>query len=214
MAAGCVGPKGRRRARPALPDLGLVVIAVTAVGAASAYQVQQVSVDRLGDRYNVSMSVQLDVDVSAAYAVLSDPRLLPQINSAVREASVIAGDADQLDADKRVASVIRLCVSFFCKHLKQVQDMHFAAEDPGYRIRAQVLPHLSDLRYGQARWHLMPCGSRTCLTFDAQLEPDFWIPPLIGPWLVERKLHEQAMQTSAGIERVAREHAAAAVEVP
>lgn len=209
MAAGCAGPKGRRRARPTLPDLGLLAIAITAVGAASAYQVQQVSVDRHGDRYDLHMTVELDVAASAAYAALADPMLLPRINPAVREVSVTRTGGSS-STDKRVATVIRLCVSFFCRRLRQVQDMQFAADDQAYRIHAKVLPQLSDLRHGEANWHLIPCGSRTCLSFDAQLEPDFWIPPLIGPWLVQRKLHEQAMQTSAGIERVAREQSAAA----
>ena len=40
------------------------------------------------------------------------------------------------------------------------------------------------------------------------MEPDFWVPPLIGPWVIKRTMREQAITTSEGIERLARVRAA------
>lgn len=168
---------------------------------ARAYELHDIRVTRETPRYRVHMEVSLDVPAAAAYAVFSDVRRLPQINPAVREVRVIE---ETSTGARRVYTDVRMCLSVFCRHLEQVQDMRFEPSAAGGRVRARVIAELSDLRYGLADWTLRECAGRTCLRFDAELEPDFWVPPLIGPWLIQRKLREEAMQTSAGIERLAR----------
>lgn len=167
-----------------------------------AYELQDIRVTREASRYRVHMDVSLDVPAASTYAAFADVRRLPQINPAVREVRVVR----ELSAGaRRVYTRVRMCVSLFCRHIEQVQDMRFEASSAGGHVRAQVISELSDLRYGLAEWTLRACADRTCLRFDAEVEPDFWVPPLIGPWLIQRKLREEAMQTSGGLERLARE---------
>lgn len=166
-----------------------------------AYELQDIRVTREALRYQVHMDVSLDVPAAAAYAMFADVRRLPQINPAVHEVRVVQ---ELSPAMRRVYTRVRMCVGLFCRHIEQVQDMRFEPSAAGGHVHAQVLAKLSDLRYGLANWTLRDCAGRTCLRFDAEIEPDFWVPPLIGPWLIQRKLREEAMQTSAGIERLAR----------
>lgn len=181
--------------------LAAVSCALLSAGA-QAVEVRAIDVTRNEARYRVSMDVQLEVPAPAAYAVFADVSRLPQINPAVREARVL--DESVATGPRRVYTDVRVCVSFFCRHLRQVQDMRFTPRPDGGDVQAVVLPERSDLRYGLANWTLRDCGGRTCLHFEAELEPRFWVPPVIGPWLMQRKLREEAMQTSAGIERLAR----------
>lgn len=183
----------------------LVILVFIGTGTARAFELQSLVVTRADARYRVQMSVNLDVPARDAYGVFSDITRLPQINSSVREARVLQQNPAE---GLRVYTLVRMCVSFFCRMLEQVQDMQFLAHAAGGEIRAEVLPHLSNLRYGRARWTLRDCAGNTCLRFEAELEPDFWVPPLIGPWLIQRKLRSEAMQTGAGIERLARASAA------
>ena len=175
--------------------------------AAQAVVVDSLAVTQDGSRYRVAMKVQLDASADAAYAVFADYRNLPRINPAVTQAQVLPETTSP--EVSRLHTQLRMCFSFFCKTLDQVQDMRRIEEKPGGRLSARVLPDRSDLRYGQADWRLSDCGSQTaaksCLEFTAELEPRFWIPPLIGPWVMERKLRQEAIQTSQGIERLARE---------
>ncbi|MGQ0698716.1 MAG: SRPBCC family protein [Panacagrimonas sp.] len=180
----------------------LVAAALTgAGGTASAFELHEITVVHAGERYRIEMSVSLDVPARDAFGVFSDVSKLPQINPSVREARVLR---ENISAGLRVYTNVRMCISFFCRHLEQVQDMQFLPDGTGGEIRADVLPERSDLRYGRAHWTLKDCAGRTCLKFDAELEPDFWVPPLIGPWLIQRKLRSEAMETSDGIERLAR----------
>ncbi|MGH8461197.1 MAG: SRPBCC family protein [Stenotrophobium sp.] len=168
--------------------------------AAAAAQVLDVQVDRDGDRYHIDLKAHLDVPAARAYSVFSDYRNLPAINPAVRSATVLGADDDGVT---RLATEVHLCVAFFCHDLKQVQDMRRIHDGDATGLSAQVLPQLSDLRYGRAEWRMRPCDGGTCLHFSAELEPGFWVPPLLGPWLIERKLRAQAITTSEGIERLA-----------
>lgn len=185
-------------ARPARLLTGLFLVASST---AVAYQLDRLEVQHEAARFSIELHVKLDVPATDAYAAFADVNRLPAINPAVKIARLIQGAPA---GASRVYTDIRVCVAFFCRHLEQVQDMRYAPGASGGVISAKVIPELSNLRFGEARWTLDNCAGRTCLVFVAQLEPAFWIPPVIGPWLIQRKLREEAMQTSAGIERAAR----------
>lgn len=141
------------------------------------------------------MTVQVGVAAASAYRVMTDFEALPEVNNNVLIAKRLPNE--------HLHTVVEMCVAFFCRQVNQVQ--HYETEPPGV-LRMLVVPERSDLRFGMAQWRFQPLNQNTSLLhFDAQLEPDFWVPPLIGPWLVQRKLQQQALITSNGIERVARE---------
>jgi hypothetical protein len=79
-------------------------------------------------------------------------------------------------------------VLFYCRDITQSQDM---VQSPGYLIEATVLPQDSDFRRGRAQWRLIAEGDTTLMYFRAELVPDFFLPPLIGPWLIRREMVNQ-----------------------
>jgi hypothetical protein len=167
---------------------------------ACAWQLDDLAVAHDGARYRLTLDVRLDAARDRAFAVFSDFRNLPRINDAVEEISFLPGAAD---GATRLFTRVRICVAWFCKRLHQVQDIVRDDRDGGLGLAATVLPQFSNLRYGDARWTMRDCASVTCLHFSAEIEPDFWVPPLIGPWLMQRKMRSEAIQTSQGIERLA-----------
>ena len=155
-------------------------------------------------RYAIRMQARLEVPPAAAYAAFTHYERLPQINPAVRKVMRLGGAPAGVT---RLSTEVRVCVSFYCRHFRQVQDLHPVPLRSGHGLRANVLPQHSDLRHGSARWSMLPCNGGTCLEFSAELEPAFWVPPLIGPWLIRRAMREEAIVTAQGIERIARETA-------
>lgn len=179
----------------------LAALACALAGTAQAAEVTHVEASRDGEHYRTVVQARLSVPPQAAFAVMRDWALLPRINPSVRRAELLAatGEAELLH------TVVELCVAMLCKTLDQVQVMRARPVDGGHELTAVVDPARSNLKSGRARWRFLPCGGATCLSFEAELVPDFWVPPLIGPWLIRSTMARQARITIAGIERVAGE---------
>jgi hypothetical protein len=180
-------------------EFSLLPFAVLCAGNAHAAQIDRLDVVRDGARYRVDMNVQLAAPAPRAFAVFADPALLPQINPSV----LVARSLIEPDAANRLYTEVHLCISVLCHTLHQVQDMARVDAPDGGRLTADVLPARSDLRYGHAEWIFAGEAGATRLQFHLEVEPKFWVPPLIGPWLVGHMLRVEAERTSAGIERLA-----------
>ena len=91
-----------------------------------------------------------------------------------------------------------ICILVFCK---QVEQMQRVVQVDSRTVEAVMLPGQGDFRTGFARWRFGGDGTATELYFTEELEPDFWVPPLIGPWLIERKLVREVTETVRYIEQ-------------
>jgi hypothetical protein len=183
----------------------LLLLLATNAGAES---IERLEISRDGARYQIELHASLNAPLADAYAVFRDFRNLPKINDAVESVESMPAPSPGIE---RWRTHVRVCVSVFCSHLKQVQDIRDSRNADFYQLDASVIPAMSNLRYGEAHWQLEHCGAQTCLSFVAALEPDFWVPPLIGPWAIERTMRREALRTAAGIEALALAHRSAAV---
>lgn len=173
----------------------LLATAITPIVAAEV-----VNVDVVHERgvYHVTIDALLDAPPDAVFAVLTDYPRWAEVNDLIKESVVLEGD----DPSRQlVRTVAEGCVLGFCKRFAQVQWMH-ASDD--WHIRAEVVPELSDLRAGWANTKLSESAGSTLFQYTMMLEPDFWIPPLIGPMMIKRKLRKQAIETAEAVELAAR----------
>ena len=102
---------------------------------------------------------------------------------------------------------MRDCVVVFCADMVQIVD--FKPLGPG-KLSAVVDGEQSDFSYGRLSWNLTesPGTSATStplthLVFRAEIEPGFWVPPVVGPWMVKKKLRELAVGITHNLEKVA-----------
>ncbi|MFA5941186.1 MAG: hypothetical protein WC809_17660 [Sinimarinibacterium sp.] len=179
----------------------LAALITTACASASAAEVESLQIEHAAPRYRMHLSARLDTPLAASFGVFRDFANLPRINDAIELVQPLPGAPD---GAQRLYTRVRVCIWYFCTHLDQVQDIVEVHDDDALGLDAEVLPEQSNLRYGRARWRMQHCGERTCLDFTAELEPDFWVPPIIGPWAIERAMRNEALQTAQGIERIAR----------
>jgi hypothetical protein len=176
------------------PWLLLLLLAAFQVQAGEIL-VSQVDHDR--GLYRLELDIRLDANKAHVWRLLTDYANYGRINDAIQESEVLRQHSPGI---YQVRTVTRACVYFFCKTVRQVQDV---TEVPGRYISASVLPAMSDFRHGVARAYIWPEGSQTRVRILAEVEPDFWIPPLIGPWIIGRKLHAEALETLRNVERLA-----------
>lgn len=182
------------------PRLARVAVAACLAAApAGAAEVERLELTRDGPTYRLDSRFRLDVAPEAAWRVLTDYEGLPALNPSIRKTKVPAIDGP---ARHRLYARVRLCAYVFCKTLDQVQWM--TQRRPGL-LEAEIDPKESDFEQGSARWELTPEPTGSRLALAIEVRPRFWVPPVVGPWLIREALRVQAQRTAEGLERRAAE---------
>lgn len=150
-------------------------------------------------RYFINIDVVINADADRVYKILTDYNNLTKISDSIEESKVIYSLSDN---DHRVKVTTSACVTFFCKTIVQVQDVEQLS---GMIIISTTLPDKSDVDYAHARWKITSEDGLTRVRFNADLKPSFWIPPLIGPPLIERALRNEALDVIDGLEKLAQQ---------
>lgn len=179
--------------------LKYIIVSGLALAGASAHagEIVTATVSHDEKRYFIEVEALLDADSRLVKRALTDYNHLKSVNDIIQE-SYVMYSLD--DVSHRVYVKTRTCITFFCKTIIQVQDVEELA---GNVIVAQVVPEKSDFEYAHARWKISPAGKQTRIHFSTDLKPAFWVPPLIGPPLLERKLRQEVLRTIDGLERLA-----------
>jgi hypothetical protein len=155
--------------------------------------IQDSSVSRDGDIYSLSVTARIEAPPARVYRSITDFSNLPAINASIEESAVLESQGNR----RRVHSVIRVCILVFCKRVEQLQDVTLV--DAG-TVVAVMVPGAGDFLGGDARWKITADGAATELLFTETFEPDFWVPPVIGTWLIERELVREVAETAMYIE--------------
>lgn len=185
--------------KPVWPVLALLCLASQALAAGVA----GVEVRREGALILIRMHIRVDAPPAAVFRALQDYTALPHYAPSVRTVHV---EPTAEPNRVRLYTTIHACVLFFCKTMHQEQIMTATADAHGGVLRSRLVPQGSDFKKGHASWTVKPCPAReapTCVDIRLQMVPAFWVPPLIGPWLIGRKMRAQAHLASVGLQRIA-----------
>lgn len=181
------------------------VMALSCAGVrADAAQVLGVRVTRAAGRFLVDMRITIDAPAPAVFRALQDYSAMVRYNPDLRAVRV---QATGVPGRVRLFTTIHACVLVFCKTLRQEQIMTAVGDARGGVLEAKLLPRGGAFQAGSGRWTVRPCpaaAATTCLDASIELVPAFWVPPVIGPWVIRRKMTAEAQRTSAGLQRVAR----------
>lgn len=166
-------------------------------GAACSADVPRLSVEYENREFIVTAELVLRAPRSAVFRVLSDYPGWVRLNRNITDSAVLP---PKIGGQVRVRSSTRACLLFLCRDIVQAQavTLHDDSE-----LVAVTDPEADNLRQGWVRWRLSDRGSSTYVRLDARLAPDFWLPPLIGPWSVRSVLRGQVLETAVNLERLA-----------
>jgi hypothetical protein len=85
--------------------------------------------------------------------------------------------------------------------LNRVEDVN---ELPPNVLQMVIVPSLSNIRSGNAKWKIEDMEEYTEIVYQAQLEPDFNIFPIVGSAILKEKLRQEMMTCMAMIECIAK----------
>jgi len=160
----------------------------------NAGDVIEAKVEHKDKQYFVTLEVVINADSQQVFRLLTDYENLTSLSDSIKESRLIYSLSDN---DHRVQVKTKACVTFFCKTINQVQDVE---ELPGMVIVTTSIPAKSDVDYAHARWKVTAENGLTRINFNSDLKPSFWIPPVIGPPLIERTLRNEALAVIKGLE--------------
>jgi hypothetical protein len=162
-----------------------------------AATIHSLDVSKERGRYSLVADTFLAASADAIFSVLMDYDRMNRISSVYKEYGFLEPAADGTPI---VHTRMEGCLLFYCRSMRRVERLE--AEAP-YYIRTEVLPEQSDFRYAMSEWILEPQGGGTKVTYKLEMEPDFWVPPVIGPWFLKHTLMSGGARAVNRIERLA-----------
>ncbi len=121
-----------------------------------------------------------------------------RLSGGIKETRYLEPDPDGVPV---ALTVVESCVLFFCKQLIKTERVLHPSNN---EIILEADPTRSDFKFMRSRWSVTEIGGSTVLSYDMDMQADFWIPPLIGAWAIKHKLYSSAMNMAQRMEMMAR----------
>ena len=177
----------------------LLFIALLLPALGSAATLRSVSVDRVDGVYVLHSEVWFDVSIDKIFGVFLDWGQSTKFSSVVVESRNVEPDEF---GRPRFYSRNRVCIWFYCRSFER--HGFYSFESLEY-IEATVDPDKSDFHISDERWEFREEDGGTIIVYELVMKPKFFIPPVIGPAIMKRKLKSGGTAAIDRIEAVAQE---------
>lgn len=160
-----------------------LLLVVTALSSpASAAEMLSVEVKHEKGTYTMNSEVWFDATVDQVYEIFRYWDNSTKFSSAIVESRDMPAD-EQGRPQFYVRN--RACVLFFCKSFER---QGYVESELNVVIFAFVDPENSDFHFSIESWRFFERDGGTVVVYDFEMQPKFWVPPAIGPYLIKRKL--------------------------
>jgi hypothetical protein len=164
----------------------------------SAVDIRELEVSEDGGVYQIKLATVIDARAEYVYRVLTDYVHLHRLHPSIIQSDILPSPGAGI---VRIRTRILDCILIFCMELDRVEDI---SELPPYHVHATIVPSMCNFHSGKADWRIEDMGGRSQLIYEAQMKPDFTVIPLIGPYLVTRKLRDEMASSLGKIECIAK----------
>ena len=174
------------------------VLLLASVGASysMAVEIDDVHITRKGRVYRAQLTFDVTASVDQVASVLTDYEHPNWLTPDVASREIVG----RRSGVTRVRTQIHSCVVFFCKDLTLTQDVTVVAG----AIKADIVPEESDFRSGYLLWSITSDGrGGSYIQYESVIEPDFFIPPLIGGYFMRKRFQQQIFAAAENLEREA-----------
>ncbi len=149
------------------------------------------------NQYHLRSSSTIKAPPELIFNVLIDYDNFYRLSGGIKETRYLLPDPDGTPV---AFTLVESCVLFFCKQVRKTERVMIMSSN---EIVLEVDPARSDFKFMRSRWTVKKHGKHSLLTYNMDMQSDFWIPPLIGIWAIERKFHSTAMNIARRMEEMA-----------
>lgn len=150
--------------------------------------------------YQININTILNAPEQSVRHVLTDFIHIYRLNSSIIESDVIKQHEDGSVSVR--TKVLGCASSYYCEELERVERVSVL---PSGDLLAVIVPGLSQFKSGQTLWQIRPLDEDHCeVIYTAHMEPDIFIPPVIGNFLVKQSIKEQMYDSFSNLERISR----------
>ncbi|MDX2505039.1 MAG: SRPBCC family protein [Gammaproteobacteria bacterium] len=161
-----------------------------------AKQVPEIEIIEQGGIYQIKMVAVIDAPASDVRHVLTDFQHIYRLNP-----SIIESDVVKRHDDGSVSVRMRIigCVAYFCEEIDRVERVRVL---PSGDLHAEIIPELSQFKSGQTLWRIKSLGDQCEVSYIADMEPDIFIPPVVGKFLIKKSIREEMKISFANLEKI------------
>jgi len=176
----------------------IIASALVAIQPIHAATLERTDLNFHGRAYHYLFSARLDANPAAVRAIVSDIDRLARLNDEIITSQILSRESDQ-KLTRRL--LLKHCILVFCFDIDFVEELEVL---PSGDIATRIIPGAGNFERGETIWRIEAISeTQTRVTMEADQEPDFWIPPLIGPMLIQHSFIEEVTETLNNIERLA-----------
>ena len=159
-----------------------------------ALELEELSVTELDGEFRLRILSVVDAHVDYVYEVITDYEHAYRINPSITKVEILPSNREEV---VRVRNLSEHWIGPFRYEIDWVGDI---TEDENGSIKVNTIPELSSFESGYATWELQSQGDRTLVYYKSRMNPDFFVPPLIGTPIVISHIKRVTLDTFNRIE--------------
>ena len=164
----------------------------------SSASLKKSSIEYKDKRFLYSFEAQINARHDKVLDKLHNFEQWDRLNSSISKSKVL----ETLPGNKiKRLLTLTQCIFTFCFNLKFVEIVTLSKD----RLEMNIVAGEGNFSAGRAIWETVSEGTyKTLIRVNATLSPDFWIPPVVGPLVLEKVFLKQIKKTIETIETLAK----------
>ena len=149
----------------------------------------EIEINEQSGVYQIKVVALIAAPANYVRYVLTDYKHIYRLNPSIIESEVLEQNDD---GSVSVRTKVIGCAAYFCEELDRVEKVRML---PSGDLHAEIIPELSQFKSGQTHWQIKSMGDYCEVTYLSDMEPDIYIPPVVGKFLIKKSIRE-GMHTS------------------
>ena len=156
----------------------------------------EIEINEQSGVYQIKVVALIAAPANYVRYVLTDYRHIYRLNPSIIESEVLE---QYDDGSVSVRTKVIGCAAYFCEELDRVEKVRVL---PSGDLHAEIIPELSQFKSGKTHWRIKPQGDYCEVTYLSDMEPDIYIPPVIGKFLIKKSVREGMHTSFTNLEKI------------